>query len=77
MWLISFLLKQLYVLLGESLINCRILFLKSAQTFWIACRYIQIVPFNNCQRGKKLKKVMFKVKTGYIYGWSCDARAGL
>ena len=28
--------------------------------------------------GKKefLKKVRFKVKTGYIAWWSCDARAG-
>ena len=28
--------------------------------------------------GKKLfEKVMFKVKTGYIVGWFCDAQAGL
>ena len=69
--------KELYVLLGEGLINCRILFKKMLRLFELRID-ISGMFHSIIIEGKKLfEKVIFKVKTGYIVGWFCDAQAGL
>ena len=77
MCLIPLLLKQLYVLPGQGLINCRTLFLKMLRLFELRID-VYIVPFINSRWEKRIfEELMLKVKTGYIVGWSCEARAGL
>ena len=61
MRLIPLLLKQLYVLLGKGLINCRILFLKMLELFELRIDIPRLL-----QKKRVFEKVMFKVKTGHI-----------
>ena len=65
MCLIPLLLYQLYVLLGEGLIICRILFLK----------VLRLLKKKLCLKWKQ--GLLFDVKTGHIVGKPCDARVGL
>ena len=65
MCLIPLLLYQLYVLLGEGLIICRILFLK----------VLRLLKKKLCLKWKQ--GLLFEVKTGHIVGKPCDARVGL
>ena len=76
MCLTPLLLKQFYVLLREGLVNYRIPSLKMLRLFELPVDifrlFCSVIP-----EIKKIEKVMFKVKTGYIFEWSCDARASL
>ena len=76
MCLISLLLKQLYVLLGEGLINCRILFLKVLRLFELRIDISKLFHSITTDGKKFFLKKLCK-KTGYIVGWSSDAWAGL
>ena len=68
MCLIPLLLEQLYVLLREGLINCRILFLKVLRLFELHVDISRL--FHSIITGgkKEFLKKLFKVKTGYIVG---------
>ena len=69
--------KELHVLLGEGLTNCRILFKKMLRLFELRID-ISGLFHSIIIEGKKLfEKGLFKVKTGFIVGWFCDAQAGL
>ena len=64
MCLIPLLLKQLYVLLGEGLKNCRIIFLKILRLFELRIHISRLFHSIITDGKKEFLRKMFKVKTG-------------
>ena len=68
MYLIPLLLKQLYVIQGEGLINRRILFLKVLRLFELFIDISRLFHSIITEVKKEFLKKLFEVKTGYIVG---------